>query len=39
MRAVWRDVRLERWITTPAVVFECVGAPGLIDQIVDTCEM
>ena len=36
---LWRDIQKERWITKPAVVFECVGAPGLIQQIIDSCEM
>jgi threonine dehydrogenase-like Zn-dependent dehydrogenase len=36
---VFRDLRQDRWITKPAVVFECVGTPGLIRQIVDSCEM
>jgi threonine dehydrogenase-like Zn-dependent dehydrogenase len=36
---VWRRIRKERWITKPAVVFECVGAPGLLQQIIDACEM
>ena len=28
----------ERGIGQPAVVFECVGAPGLLGQIVDSCQ-
>ena len=36
---VWKHERLERGVTKPAVVFECAGAPGLIQQIVDSCEM
>jgi threonine dehydrogenase-like Zn-dependent dehydrogenase len=36
---VWQHHRLERGCTKPAVVFECVGAAGLIQQIVDSCEM
>jgi threonine dehydrogenase-like Zn-dependent dehydrogenase len=36
---VWKEVRAERWCTKPAVVFECVGARGLIQQIVQDCEM
>ncbi len=36
---VWREIQKERWITTPAVVFECVGAPGLIEQIIGSCDM
>ncbi len=35
----FREIRQERWITKPAVVFECVGAPGLIRQIIDASEM
>jgi threonine dehydrogenase-like Zn-dependent dehydrogenase len=37
--ATWRDIQQERWITKPAVVFECVGTPGLLQQIIDSCEM
>ena len=37
--AAFKDLQKERWITKPAVVFECVGAPGLIAKIVDECEM
>ena len=36
---VWKEQRAERWCTKPAVVFECVGAPGMIQHIVDSCEM
>ena len=36
---VWRERRPERGVTTPPVVFECVGAPGLVQQLVETCEM
>jgi threonine dehydrogenase-like Zn-dependent dehydrogenase len=36
---VWREVRVERDKWGPAVVFECVGAPGLIQKIVDSAEM
>jgi threonine dehydrogenase-like Zn-dependent dehydrogenase len=35
----WREIQKERWITTPAVVFECVGAPGLIAQLIGSCDM
>jgi threonine dehydrogenase-like Zn-dependent dehydrogenase len=31
---VWFEHALERGTTTPPVVFECVGAPGLIAEIV-----
>ncbi|OBB19132.1 zinc-binding dehydrogenase [Mycolicibacterium setense] len=36
---VWREVRAERSLWGPAVVFECVGAPGLIQKIVEEAEM
>jgi threonine dehydrogenase-like Zn-dependent dehydrogenase len=36
---VFREIQKERWITKPAVVFECVGAPGLLGQIIDACDM
>jgi threonine dehydrogenase-like Zn-dependent dehydrogenase len=36
---VWREVRAERNLWGPAVVFECVGASGLIQKIVDEAEM
>jgi threonine dehydrogenase-like Zn-dependent dehydrogenase len=35
----WRDVARTRGVTTAPVVFECVGAPGLVQQLVETCEM
>jgi threonine dehydrogenase-like Zn-dependent dehydrogenase len=35
----WTELVFERGITKPAVVFECVGAPGLIQNIVDSCQM
>ncbi len=35
----WKELAIERWCTKPAVVFECVGAPGLVQQLVDGCEM
>jgi threonine dehydrogenase-like Zn-dependent dehydrogenase len=35
----WREVAFERSATGPAVVYECVGAPGLIQQLVDACDM
>lgn len=35
---VWRDVARERGITKPQVIFECVGADGLLQSIVDSCE-
>jgi threonine dehydrogenase-like Zn-dependent dehydrogenase len=36
---VWVELVFERGITKPAVVFECVGAPGLLQQLVDSCQM
>ncbi|ORW09997.1 zinc-binding dehydrogenase [Mycobacterium kyorinense] len=36
---VWREVRVERGLWGPAVVFECVGATGLIQNIVDSVDM
>jgi threonine dehydrogenase-like Zn-dependent dehydrogenase len=36
---VWRETRVDRGLWGPAVVFECVGAPGLIQKIVDSAEM
>jgi threonine dehydrogenase-like Zn-dependent dehydrogenase len=36
---VWQEQKLERWCTKPAVVFECVGKAGLIQEIVESCEM
>ena len=36
---VWREVAAERGTTTPTVVYECVGAAGLIQHIVDSCAM
>jgi threonine dehydrogenase-like Zn-dependent dehydrogenase len=35
---VFREVRAERHLGGPAVVFECVGAPGLIDTLVKEAE-
>jgi threonine dehydrogenase-like Zn-dependent dehydrogenase len=35
----WREVARDRGITSPPVVFECVGAPGLVQQLVESCEM
>jgi threonine dehydrogenase-like Zn-dependent dehydrogenase len=34
-----RALRAERGMWGPAVIFECVGAPGLIGQIVDSVDM
>jgi threonine dehydrogenase-like Zn-dependent dehydrogenase len=36
---VWREAASARAATTPAVVFECVGAPGIVQHIVERCEM
>jgi threonine dehydrogenase-like Zn-dependent dehydrogenase len=36
---VWRETARTRGSTSPAVVFECVGAPGLVQHIVDSCDM
>jgi threonine dehydrogenase-like Zn-dependent dehydrogenase len=35
----FREVRAERGLPGPAVVFECVGAAGLIQSIVESAEM
>jgi threonine dehydrogenase-like Zn-dependent dehydrogenase len=36
---VWLELAVERSITTPLSIFECVGAPGLIQQLVDASSM
>ena len=36
---VWRALRVERGLWGSLVVFECVGAPGLIQQIVESVDM
>jgi len=36
---VWRELRAERGLWGPLVVFECVGAAGLIQQIVQSADM
>jgi threonine dehydrogenase-like Zn-dependent dehydrogenase len=36
---VWRELAFEHGSTTPATVFECVGAPGLLGEIIGSCEM
>jgi threonine dehydrogenase-like Zn-dependent dehydrogenase len=36
---VWNDAATERGITDPPAIFECVGAAGLLQQIVDACPM
>jgi threonine dehydrogenase-like Zn-dependent dehydrogenase len=35
---VWRNVAREKRIEQPQVVFECVGAHGLVQNIVESCE-
>ena len=36
--AVWREVAQDRGVTAPPVIFECVGASGLMQSIVESCE-
>jgi threonine dehydrogenase-like Zn-dependent dehydrogenase len=36
---VWREAAQERRVTTPPVIFECVGAAGLLQSIVESCDM
>ena len=36
---VWRELRVERGLWGPLVLFECVGAAGLIQQIVQSADM
>ena len=36
---VWREVRVERGLWGSLVVFECVGAAGLIQKIVESVDM
>ena len=36
---VWREVRVERGMWGPMVVFECVGAAGLIQKIVESVDI
>jgi threonine dehydrogenase-like Zn-dependent dehydrogenase len=35
---VWREVARREGISTPQVIFECVGAAGLVQSIVESCE-
>lgn len=35
---VWRETFRANHIQTPQVIFECVGANGLLQQVVDSCE-
>ena len=36
---VWRETAQTRPPSGPAVVFECVGAPGMVQRIIDDCDM
>ena len=36
---VWRELRAERGLWGPLVIFECVGAAGLIQQLVQSADM
>jgi threonine dehydrogenase-like Zn-dependent dehydrogenase len=36
---VWREIRAERGLWGPLVIFECVGAAGLIQKLVDSADM
>jgi threonine dehydrogenase-like Zn-dependent dehydrogenase len=33
----WQEIATERGVVTPPVVFECVGAAGLLQRIVEAC--
>ena len=35
---VWREVARDKGIQKPQVIFECVGAPGLLANIIGSCE-
>jgi threonine dehydrogenase-like Zn-dependent dehydrogenase len=35
----WKELAVDRSCTKPAVVFECVGTGGMVQHIVDSCEM
>jgi threonine dehydrogenase-like Zn-dependent dehydrogenase len=35
---VWRELAQSTNATWPQVIFECAGAPGLIQNIIDSCE-
>jgi threonine dehydrogenase-like Zn-dependent dehydrogenase len=35
----WTDAAAEREVTAPPAIFECVGAAGLLQQIVEACPM
>jgi threonine dehydrogenase-like Zn-dependent dehydrogenase len=34
---LWKQLARERRVTAPPVIFECVGAPGLLQKLVDAC--
>ena len=34
---VWQEVATERGVDTPPVIYECVGASGLLERIVEAC--
>ena len=36
---VWNEAATERGVTAPPAIFECVGAAGLLQQIVEACPM
>lgn len=36
---IWRELRAERGLWGVATIFECVGAPGLIQSLVQSAEM
>ena len=35
---MWREVARDKGIQKPQVIFECVGAPGLLSTIIGSCE-
>lgn len=35
---LWREVARREGVTAPQVIFECVGAAGLVQNIVESCE-
>ena len=35
---VWREVARDKGIQKPQMIFECVGAPGLLANIIGSCE-
>jgi threonine dehydrogenase-like Zn-dependent dehydrogenase len=36
---VWQQVASERGVSSPPFIFECVGAAGLLERIVEACPM